>query len=163
MTLRESGSLTLPFGWADRVIYAGPWANRPRHVMGVKLAPEVEGFSRWYLPIRDFSIPLNTREVDRILRDVLWALAFNTATPVYVGCYGGKGRTGLFLALLAKCLGVKDPVAYVRKHYRPEAVETEQQRKFVAEYQPPYSCWAMASIKACALVCGLVPVTPRRG
>ena len=30
--------------------------------------------------------------------------------PLYVGCMGGKGRTGLFLAVLVKAFGVKKPV-----------------------------------------------------
>ena len=44
---------------------------------------------------------------------------------------GGIGRTGLFLAALAKLSGEKDPVAYVRKHYMPHAVETQQQQDFI--------------------------------
>ena len=54
--------------------------------------------------------------------------------PVYVGCMGGKGRTGLFLAVLAKAFGVKKPVEYVREHYYAHAVETAEQYDFVKQF-----------------------------
>ena len=47
---------------------------------------------------------------------------------------GGWGRTGLFLALIAKVCGEKDPVAYVREHYAPHAVETKDQQAYVESF-----------------------------
>lgn len=44
------------------------------------------------------------------------------------------GRTGLFLAILAKAVGFNDPVAYVRKHYYNHAVETAEQAKYVEAF-----------------------------
>ena len=52
---------------------------------------------------------------------------------VEVGCGGGNGRTGTALAVLAALSGV-DPdaaVAWVREHYRPHAVETPLQQRWV--------------------------------
>jgi len=49
---------------------------------------------------------------------------------------GGRGRTGTALACVAVLDGVPadQAVDYVRRHYHPDAVETEEQRQFVAEF-----------------------------
>jgi hypothetical protein len=55
---------------------------------------------------------------------------------VEVGCMGGRGRTGTGLACIAVLDGVPadEAVEYVRRHYHPDAVETAEQRRFVAEF-----------------------------
>ena len=53
---------------------------------------------------------------------------------VYVGCMGGVGRTGLFMALLAKAANVKNPVSWVRATYDSHAVETKEQKAYVEAY-----------------------------
>ena len=151
-------SLVLPFGLAKRRIYAGPWTQKPSHMVGVKLAREVEGLSKFFLPIHDFGVPLNIHETDIVVCGVLDLLADNHGTaPIYVGCYGGKGRTGLFLALLAKTLGVPDPVAFVRSNYFSEAVETRGQHLFVDMYESPYTMFGEWKLKAWAMLNGLEP------
>ena len=52
---------------------------------------------------------------------------------VEVGCLGGLGRTGTVLACMAVLAGVRsgDAVAWVREHYRPGAVETSEQERWV--------------------------------
>jgi hypothetical protein len=52
---------------------------------------------------------------------------------VEVGCLGGKGRTGTVLACMAVLAGVpsQDAVAWARRAYRPEAVETAEQEAWV--------------------------------
>lgn len=85
-----------------------------------------------YLPIRDFDVPSDAAAVSDAIRETLRAaLAGET---VYVGCMGGWGRTGLFMALLAKAAGIGDPVDYVRKHYTPRAIETKEQYAYVAGF-----------------------------
>ena len=84
------------------------------------------------LPIRDFSAPTDAKRVNHVLERVIDALL--DGKRVYVGCMGGWGRTGLFLAILAKAAGHEDPVAYVRKHYTPRAVETEEQQDYVRAF-----------------------------
>ena len=56
---------------------------------------------------------------------------------VEVACTGGRGRTGTALACLAIIDGVPaaDAVAHVRRHYRPDAVETPWQRRFVRRFR----------------------------
>lgn len=53
---------------------------------------------------------------------------------VEIGCLGGLGRTGTVLACFAVVAGVAAPdaVAWVRRTYRPEAVETDAQSDWVA-------------------------------
>jgi hypothetical protein len=61
---------------------------------------------------------------------------------VHVGCIGGHGRTGMVLAAIVSKLGVSDtPIAYVRQQYCKDAVETEEQIKFLAKH---YNCEANA-------------------
>jgi hypothetical protein len=60
---------------------------------------------------------------------------------VEVACGGGTGRTGTVIACLAVLAGhpADDAVAWTRREYRPKAVETPAQRRWVtwfAEHRP---------------------------
>ena len=86
------------------------------------------------LPIRDFQVPLPEQksDVEYVLRR-----AFRAALDgkrVWVGCQGGWGRTGLFLALMAKVAGYEDPVGYVRRVYAKRACETNEQCRYVYDF-----------------------------
>jgi hypothetical protein len=56
---------------------------------------------------------------------------------VYIGCGAGVGRTGTALSILAHIHGVvppsKGPIAWVREVYNSGAVETAEQRRYVAK------------------------------
>ncbi len=55
---------------------------------------------------------------------------------VIVCCIGGHGRTGLVLSILAYFMcedAKKDPIAFIRKNYCKEAVETAEQVKYIEE------------------------------
>jgi hypothetical protein len=60
----------------------------------------------------------------------------SAAERVEVACMGGLGRTGTTLACIAVLDGVPagEAVGYVRAHYHPHAVETLEQRRFVADF-----------------------------
>jgi hypothetical protein len=85
--------------------------------------------SRW-VRWPDFALPRSTADAVAALRD-----AYERAADerVEIACGGGTGRTGTALALLAVWGGVRpdDAVAWVRAHYRPRAVETPWQRRWV--------------------------------
>jgi Protein-tyrosine phosphatase len=53
---------------------------------------------------------------------------------VEVACVGGTGRTGTVIACMAVLAGhpAADAVGWTRRHYRPRAVETPGQRRWVA-------------------------------
>jgi hypothetical protein len=118
-----------------KVVVGGPYARYQDYRVGVCLAPEV--LDRY--PINcdvlvdwpDFGIP-DEYEVKQALVET--AIHLNRNNPVYVGCMGGIGRTGTFLALLCKMGGETIPVAYVRKHYLSHAVETDQQMNFIRDF-----------------------------
>jgi protein-tyrosine phosphatase len=105
-------------------------------MFGVKMAEEIEAPCNVDIPTRDYDTP-SLKKLDAGLKRTVKAIL--AGKQVYIGCMGGMGRTGLFLAILAKAFGVEAPVEYVRKHYYKHAVETKEQYRFVREYQIPAS------------------------
>jgi len=86
------------------------------------------------LAIEDFQVPPPEMR-DAFEATLIEVIRLSLAGKrVWVGCMGGYGRTGLFLAVLAKACGVRDPVAYVREHYHGHAVETSAQRAYVGDF-----------------------------
>lgn len=84
---------------------------------------------RW----RDFRLPTDSADAKDAFFEA-WRRA--ASERVEVACRGGIGRTGTALACIAVLDGVPaaEAVAYVREHYDPRAVETAQQRRFVARF-----------------------------
>jgi hypothetical protein len=128
------GLLLLPSGLCvrgrglRRPLPAGPAPQFAVHALG-RRPPQVSWESRW-IRWPDFGLPIDARA----LRAAVGELYERAADErVEVACAGGQGRTGTVLACLAVLDGVPaaDAVAYVRRHYRPGAVETPWQRWFV--------------------------------
>lgn len=113
------------------VVTGGPYAVKPLGLYGVNLREQKVGTEDVWLPIRDFSVPRKDQTREALKATIRLMLAGHM---VYVGCQGGFGRTGLFLALLAKVFGRRDPIQYVRKHYHRKAVETKEQERFVRSF-----------------------------
>lgn len=128
---------SLPLGkrWT---VFGGPFTDSvtlPREFVRVCVAEERGHLPHdVLLPIEDFSVPKPGEALEALETVVDYVLR---RRKVYVGCMAGRGRTGLFLALLAKAFGHADPVAYVRKHYYAHAVETSGQKDFVTKFQIP--------------------------
>lgn len=123
------------FAWMDFQIVGGPFDRYPT-VEGVDFGVCVRAERvpakgvAVHLPIHDFSIPTQRADdVREALRKTLQAAL--DGKKVYVGCMGGWGRTGLFMALLAKAAGIENPIEYVRVNYTPKAVETKEQEAYV--------------------------------
>ncbi|GAB3806385.1 protein-tyrosine phosphatase family protein [Humibacter antri] len=78
----------------------------------------------------DFRLPHSTAEAVGALAEVFRRAA---SSKVEIACAGGTGRTGSALAILARLSGVPsgDAIAWVRANYRPRAVETFRQRRWV--------------------------------
>ena len=140
-----NGSLKLPL-WLGKhyTIFGGPYYDKInyQHLHGVNMAEEIKRPATVEIPTQDFSVP-NKAVLDKGLKEVVELLGRKKA--MYVGCMGGRGRTGLFLAILAKAYGVKEPVRYVRKNYYSHAVETSEQQSFVDNYEIPKEVVKMVS------------------
>jgi hypothetical protein len=121
-TVVRKGCMPLPFGWVSRTIYAGPYLDKPDDMVGIKCAAEIKSPSAMKVDIQDFGIPYRNEHVYEAVKFALDRAA--EGLPIYVGCRGGFGRTGLFLGVLARSMGVPDPVAYVRNNYDRHAIET---------------------------------------
>lgn len=79
-----------------------------------------------YFKIKDMGVPEDLDEFKNLLSYT--AKAMRAGKSVFVGCIGGHGRTGLFLAALTKFMtGEKDAIKKVRKEYCKKAVESQKQ------------------------------------
>jgi len=137
--MRLRGSLPLVVGGRAVTITGGPFDAIPDGAFGVCLEPAAE--KAWLadvaLPTPDFGLP-DPAMLREAVAQVLAQLAAAPDRPVHVGCRAGVGRTGLFLACLARAAGVEgDPLAYVRAHYLPHAAETEAQQAMAREFAWP--------------------------
>lgn len=83
----------------------------------------------------DFGVP-DAAELRAALEDLLDRA--RRGERVEVGCLGGHGRTGTALACLAVLTGTPpdEAVDWVRATYCHKAVETDEQRAFVAAFGP---------------------------
>lgn len=126
------GQLQLPLNERQYfVVTGGPYMDCPKAMHGVKMAKEIRRACAVDIPTEDFQTP-DPRVLEAgLVKAVDLILA---GKPVYVGCMGGKGRTGLFLAILAKAFRVQMPVEFVRTHYYRHAVETKDQYQFVQDF-----------------------------
>lgn len=134
------GTVVLPLTRHHHVtVFGGPYLQKPTGYVGVKMAQELplfkNGDHQIDIPTKDFSTPPQDKLLAGLEEAVDQILA---GKNVYVGCMGGKGRTGLFLSVLVKAFGIKNPVEYVRSVYYRHAVETPDQYDFVAELKIPF-------------------------
>lgn len=137
MNLKEieqaaNGVIYLPLSWGQRLaVYGGPYRRKPEGVLGVKMAKEIALPCAVSIPSADFGVPTD-EDLEQGLYDVLKHLS--DGDLLYVGCMGGIGRTGTFLALLLKAWGTTEPVKTLRATYLTHAVETIQQEKLVEQF-----------------------------
>jgi protein-tyrosine phosphatase len=134
-----TGVVTLPSGRRVRgrgrgaPLPAGPVPDLGVYLLGRRPEPVpwAERWVRW----PDFRLPTEPAELRAALLEA-WERA--AEERVELACHGGTGRTGTALACLAVLDGVRpdEAVAYVRAHYRPRAVETPAQRRFVTRFAP---------------------------
>ena len=96
-----------------------------------------EGFEVLYLPIPDFGVPTRDDLEQTAQQMIAYAQAGH---HIVIHCSAGIGRTGLFMAYLAKqCLGLSGTEAlhWVRR-FIPRAVETPEQQRLVLDDDEPY-------------------------
>jgi hypothetical protein len=82
----------------------------------------------------DFGVPPDAPGLAEVLARLL--VRARSGEAVELGCAGGHGRTGTALACLAVLTGVEAgrAVEWVRRHYCADAVETDEQERFVLRF-----------------------------
>jgi hypothetical protein len=128
------GVVVLPNGYRvrGRGLRQGPPTGADMPEFGVYLTarPHVEDWDSRWIAWPDFRLPRSSPDALTTLREAFERCA---SSRVEVACDGGTGRTGTALAILARHAGVPadEAVNWVRSNYRPRAVETPWQRRFV--------------------------------
>lgn len=84
-----------------------------------------------YIPIVDESI-LPEHILESFIDQLLERICDKRRIAIF--CIGGHGRTGYIASCLLYRLGIKNPIAYIRKNYSMQAVETEEQEDAVQAY-----------------------------
>jgi hypothetical protein len=138
-----SGAIALPDGTLVRgrgrrePFPAGPlpdfglYPGRPRRVL-LHRAPWRPDWPADWVDWPDFRTP---RDPDEAAVKIVEAYRrARSGERVEIACTGGTGRTGTVIACMAVLAGhpVEDAVAWTRRHYRPRAVETRGQRRWIA-------------------------------
>lgn len=93
-----------------------------------------EGFHVVHLPIADFSVPSREGIEKAAMQIVEHA---RSGQNIVIHCHAGLGRTGLFVAYLAKLiLGLpnEEAIQWTRKHI-PHALETDEQIEWILEIE----------------------------
>jgi hypothetical protein len=84
-------------------VMGGRYLDKPEGIRGVKLAQEIDAPADVVLDVPDFGVP-SLRALNVPIGKALDILEEDGV--IYVGCMGGIGRTGMFIALLIKSIGV---------------------------------------------------------
>ncbi len=131
-----NGAVTLRLLGEDRRITGGPFDCWDGHGIGVCLDPgaRLRPSATIYLPVEDYTAP--TQEALVAAFAALLAAWRKGNAVVHVGCRAGFGRTGTFIAALARLAGHDDPVGWTRRNYNGEAVETSAQAAAVMALDP---------------------------
>ncbi len=134
---RAPGVVVLPSGRRVRgrglraPVPAGPLPSFGVYLRG--RPPGALGWESRWVRWPDFRLPADPDALRAALTE---AWERSATERVEVACGGGTGRTGTALACLAVLDGVPagEAVALVRRAYRPRAVETRRQARFVAGF-----------------------------
>ncbi|GAA3234016.1 protein-tyrosine phosphatase family protein [Pseudonocardia petroleophila] len=107
----------------------GLYLHRRRTLLGRPVL--VPDWPAEWLDWPDFRVPRDGRRAAAAVEHA-YRLA-RDGRRVEVACAGGTGRTGTVIACMAVLAGhpAADAVAWTREHYRPRAVETAAQRRWV--------------------------------
>ncbi len=137
--MRPRGRLTLAVAGRPVVVTGGPFDAIPAGAFGICLEPAAAKarLADIALPVPDFGLP-DPAALKHAVGAALRQMEAEPERPVHVGCRAGIGRTGLFLACLARAAGVDgDALDWVRCHYLPHAAETPEQEAMARGFTWP--------------------------
>lgn len=143
-----NGAVTLRLLGAERRIIGGTFNDFAPPAIGVCLERHSHQAHRAdvLIDVPDFAPPTQAQLQDGLLR-TLALMRDAPDLPVYVGCAAGLGRTGTFIAALARLSGIADGVAWTRANYDARAVETPAQAACVAALDVD-AVWAAYAAKS---------------
>ena len=116
----------------DHGLYLGTPPDAPRRFALRRTIPWRPDWPADWIDWPDFRTPRDSEGAAAVIRRAY--LLARAGQRVEVACGGGVGRTGTVIACMAVLAGhpAEDAVAWTRAHYRPRAVETRGQRRWVA-------------------------------
>ncbi|NIV11540.1 MAG: hypothetical protein GWN62_09730, partial [Aliifodinibius sp.] len=91
------------------------------------------GLNVIHFPIVDFDTPDDMGALKDVLNDVVEKAS--EGENIAVHCFAGRGRTGMFIALLTRIIremGGKEAIDWVRQYF--PAIETKEQEHIVINY-----------------------------
>ena len=143
--IRPVGLVCLTLLGQHRRILGGPFDAYTPPAIGVCLEARSARASDAdiLIAVADFQPPSQPQLVDALMR-LIELMRMRPTADVYVGCRAGIGRTGTFIASVARMAGITDAVTWTRAHYHPHAVETLAQEACVAALDVDF-VWHMIS------------------
>lgn len=130
--LTTTGYCTLKLFGRKRVVIGGPF--EAYHGGGISVCLEAHarnvGKADILIDVQDFQPPTEMQLIASLARLLDFARQY-PRQPIYVGCRAGIGRTGTFIAAIARMADKDDPVQWTRDNYYGWAVETKAQERLV--------------------------------
>lgn len=125
------GTTAVGVSWADQSPYGRDSAPSFGLYFDERWAPP---WPHVHVEWPDFGVPTDIDGLRAALADALERA--RRGEVVELGCLGGHGRTGTALACLAILTGTRpdEAVEWVRANYCDKAVETDQQRRLIADF-----------------------------
>jgi protein-tyrosine phosphatase len=116
------------------VMLTSPEEDLTRAGQNLEALYRKEGFQVIRLPIVDFEVPESASSLDDALEETI--ARARQGENIAIHCYAGRGRTGMFAALLARrILGLagEEAVKWARQFF--PAIETDGQAQMVMDDQ----------------------------
>lgn len=124
MSVKEAKFLPLVLWKSKFKLYGGPYHKRPGNIQGIKMAEEILAPCSIAIDTKDFSVP-DVIDLQLGLYAGIALLIKNGS--MYVGCMGGVGRTGLYMAAMAKIFHAADCYLNARERAMSEKRRRENQ------------------------------------
>ena len=94
---------------------------------------EEDSVIEFQVSIVDMGVPKSSKEFKKMIHWVCSQL--HKGKRIHVGCIGGHGRTGMFIAAVrAEYIGDLDAGNWVRKHHCTRAIESQAQINFLHKH-----------------------------